>query len=129
VTHAGQLRQEDGGLHLVARESPVSIAYLYFTQDWTDYEVKAEVQVTAGAALVLRARLEGGEYKGHYVWLDPTKAGEWVTLHAVIRGTTVRVTCGDQVVSETAEAGKGGLIFAVQPDAERLRVKHVRVRR
>jgi hypothetical protein len=85
--------------------------------------------VRTGGCIVLRARLEKGEYKGAYIWLDQTRVGEWVTLHARVSGRTVTVTCGNQSVTQTTKSTKGGIIFYAQPPDEVMKVKNVRVRR
>ncbi|MHC5020344.1 MAG: hypothetical protein ACYTGX_09580, partial [Planctomycetota bacterium] len=128
VAPSDHWRPKQGGLHLWAKQMLVTLGYLDHTDDWTDFELKAEVQVTKGAVVITRAALKDGEFKGNYLDLDPTPAGEWKTLHIDVHGSKVTLRCGTQTVTEECETKAGGFVFYVDV-GEQLLLKNVRVKR
>lgn len=117
-----------GALHLDAKDVLLTLGYLYLTDDWKDYELKAEVQVTKGAQVICRAGVKDGDYVGAYVDLKPTPAGEWKTLHVTLSGDKVKMTLGDQTFEDEVKEPSGGFVFFVD-EGEKLVLKNVRVKR
>ena len=86
------------------------------------------VKITKGAQIVTRAILKDGEYKGNYIDLKPTPAGQWTTLHITLSGGKVTVTCGSQTITEDCETKAGGFVFVVE-DGQKMSIQNLRVKK